>query len=287
MRCHQMRAGAAFDFGKTLQQLGTDCTPLGGLVGSAFEAFDNTVGYVYAEQVIVHPARRFGRPERSDADQEMRLFGKTAVDQCGAVAPNLFEFETVLGLEKLGAVVYLGLQARRRPFIAWFRRHFRSTEKQRWWRLDWPARGELAQVAHVPHLAHHLAQRAAERLGLLGPGAAPALDALETAVADDHEPVSLNAAYALGGAGEDGVAAFMGDLDRLYEHLAEPKRAVDCFGPLFNREIDENSIQLAIGETLAHLNCLMGRRLVQRERDAQGVDWYSQKTDIFEDESWT
>ncbi len=77
------------------------------------------------------------------------------------------------------------------------------------------------------------------------------------------------------------------DLDRLWEHLAEPRRAVDCFSALFKREIDDNSIQLAIGETLAHLNCLMGRRLVQRQQDAEGVDWYSQVTDIFEDEAWS
>ncbi len=76
------------------------------------------------------------------------------------------------------------------------------------------------------------------------------------------------------------------DLDKLWEHLSEPRRAVDCFAPLFSREIDDHSIQLAIGETLAHLNCLMGRRMVQRERDADGVDWYTQKTDIFEDEAW-
>jgi glyoxylase-like metal-dependent hydrolase (beta-lactamase superfamily II) len=76
------------------------------------------------------------------------------------------------------------------------------------------------------------------------------------------------------------------DLDRLWEHLEQPRRAVDCFEPLFKRKIDENSIQLAIGETLAHLNCLMGRRLVNRERDGNGIDWYSQRTDIFEDEVW-
>jgi glyoxylase-like metal-dependent hydrolase (beta-lactamase superfamily II) len=76
------------------------------------------------------------------------------------------------------------------------------------------------------------------------------------------------------------------DLDNLYAHLAEPRRAVDCFSALFKREITENSIQLATGETMAHLNCLIGRRLVQVERDADGVDWYSQKADIFEDEVW-
>jgi glyoxylase-like metal-dependent hydrolase (beta-lactamase superfamily II) len=76
------------------------------------------------------------------------------------------------------------------------------------------------------------------------------------------------------------------DLDNLYVHLAEPRRAVDCFSALFKKEITENSIQLATGETMAHLNCLIGRRLVQVERDAGGVDWYSQKADIFEDEVW-
>jgi glyoxylase-like metal-dependent hydrolase (beta-lactamase superfamily II) len=77
------------------------------------------------------------------------------------------------------------------------------------------------------------------------------------------------------------------DLDSLYAHLAQPRRAVDCFPALFKREITEHSIQLATGETLAHLNCLIGRRMVQRERDASGVDWYVQKADIFEDEEWS
>jgi glyoxylase-like metal-dependent hydrolase (beta-lactamase superfamily II) len=75
------------------------------------------------------------------------------------------------------------------------------------------------------------------------------------------------------------------DLDRLYTHLGTPRRAVDCFEALFKRKITDESIQLATGETLAHLNCLIGRRLVQVERDAAGVDWYSQKIDIFEDEA--
>ena len=73
------------------------------------------------------------------------------------------------------------------------------------------------------------------------------------------------------------IEAHERDLDNLYEHLAEPRRAVDCFPALFRREITEQVIQMATGETLAHLNCLIGRRMIQRERDAQGVDWYVQK----------
>jgi glyoxylase-like metal-dependent hydrolase (beta-lactamase superfamily II) len=52
-------------------------------------------------------------------------------------------------------------------------------------------------------------------------------------------------------------------LDRLTEALREPKRAVDCFGYLFNREIGDEHRDLATGEALAHL-----RRL---ERDGRAV----------------
>ena len=33
---------------------------------------------------------------------------------------------------------------------------------------------------------------------------------------------------------------------------------------------------LATGETLAHLNCLLGRRQITQIRDEAGVDWYQQ-----------
>jgi glyoxylase-like metal-dependent hydrolase (beta-lactamase superfamily II) len=64
------------------------------------------------------------------------------------------------------------------------------------------------------------------------------------------------------------------DLNSLFDHLSQPRRAVDCFPALFKREIDENSLGLATGETLAHLNCLLGRHRITRTCDAQGVDWY-------------
>lgn len=64
-------------------------------------------------------------------------------------------------------------------------------------------------------------------------------------------------------------------LDRLYAHLAEPRRVVDCFPVLFRREIDLSVILLATGEALAHLNCMLGRHLVRRDLDDCGVAWYS------------
>ncbi len=66
------------------------------------------------------------------------------------------------------------------------------------------------------------------------------------------------------------------DLGSLFNYLEEPKRAIDCFPALFNRDIDSGSMGLATGETLAHLNCLMGRGRVSRELDDQGVHWYRQ-----------
>lgn len=72
------------------------------------------------------------------------------------------------------------------------------------------------------------------------------------------------------------------DLDNLFDWLQEPRRAVDCFPALFKRKIDGGVIQMATGETLAHLNCLLGRRRIQRERDANGVDWYTRKPETAE-----
>jgi glyoxylase-like metal-dependent hydrolase (beta-lactamase superfamily II) len=66
------------------------------------------------------------------------------------------------------------------------------------------------------------------------------------------------------------------DLDKLYDFLDQPRRAVDCFPALFRRSIDRQSLGLATGETLAHLNCLLYRRRVRRSSDAEGVHWYEQ-----------
>jgi glyoxylase-like metal-dependent hydrolase (beta-lactamase superfamily II) len=62
-------------------------------------------------------------------------------------------------------------------------------------------------------------------------------------------------------------------LDILAAHLAEPRRAVDCFGRMFRRKIEGDMIGLATGETLAHLRRLeVEGRAVREARD--GVWWY-------------
>ena len=69
------------------------------------------------------------------------------------------------------------------------------------------------------------------------------------------------------------------DLNALFEHLHQPRRAVDCFAALFQRDIDSASLGLATGETLAHLHCLLGRRRIRRTQDQDGVYWYVQEPD--------
>ena len=66
------------------------------------------------------------------------------------------------------------------------------------------------------------------------------------------------------------------DLKQLFDHLDQPRRAVDCFPALFSREIEGGSMGLATGETIAHLNCLLGRRRITRKMDDGGVYWYQQ-----------
>jgi len=56
--------------------------------------------------------------------------------------------------------------------------------------------------------------------------------------------------------------------------LAVPKRSIDVFGSLFARKIGPEVLGMATGESLAHLNCLMGRGQVVAEPDEQGVLWY-------------
>ncbi|WP_309087718.1 MBL fold metallo-hydrolase [Phenylobacterium sp.] len=71
------------------------------------------------------------------------------------------------------------------------------------------------------------------------------------------------------------VAGHERGLARLVAELATPKRVVDVFHVLFRRPIGPELLGLATGESLAHLNCLLRRGLGRRERDADGIDWYS------------
>jgi len=68
-----------------------------------------------------------------------------------------------------------------------------------------------------------------------------------------------------------------GALARLRTALQEPKRAVDVFPALFSRKIsgeDPHMLGLATGESIAHLNFLIGRGEVLAQPDGEGVLWY-------------
>lgn len=62
-------------------------------------------------------------------------------------------------------------------------------------------------------------------------------------------------------------------LDRVASSLVEPKRAIDCFALLFNREIVPEQAPLATGEALAHLRRLELDGRARREV-VDGVHWY-------------
>jgi glyoxylase-like metal-dependent hydrolase (beta-lactamase superfamily II) len=70
------------------------------------------------------------------------------------------------------------------------------------------------------------------------------------------------------------IAGHQRGLERLQRLLAEPRRVTDVFRVLFRRTIDDNNLGLATGESLAHLNYLIGRGQAVRTRDENGVDWY-------------
>jgi glyoxylase-like metal-dependent hydrolase (beta-lactamase superfamily II) len=64
-------------------------------------------------------------------------------------------------------------------------------------------------------------------------------------------------------------------LRRLERTLAEPKRAVDVFPSLFGRAVGEGVLGMATGEAIAHLNYLEAQGRIGRDRDADGVDWWT------------
>lgn len=60
----------------------------------------------------------------------------------------------------------------------------------------------------------------------------------------------------------------------LREALAKPKTASDVFSLLFRRPVSEAILQMATGESVAHLNCLIYRGWAEVEMDDAGVCWY-------------
>lgn len=67
------------------------------------------------------------------------------------------------------------------------------------------------------------------------------------------------------------------DLQTIYEHCEIPKRVVDLFSLIFKSKISHSTLVFAAGESYAHLNCLMERKMITMTKDGNGVNWYQQK----------
>ena len=63
-----------------------------------------------------------------------------------------------------------------------------------------------------------------------------------------------------------------GALDRLIDHLGQPRTAADCFAPLFKRTIGEAEYGLALVEAVAHLNHLHKAGRISRRPQTDGGD---------------
>jgi glyoxylase-like metal-dependent hydrolase (beta-lactamase superfamily II) len=63
-------------------------------------------------------------------------------------------------------------------------------------------------------------------------------------------------------------------LQRLLQALSRPQTALDVFEILFRRPVTGGLLQMATGESIAHLNYLMRRGLLTCKSDDAGVNWY-------------
>lgn len=68
-----------------------------------------------------------------------------------------------------------------------------------------------------------------------------------------------------------------GALDRLLDHLDQPKTAAECFAPLFKRSIGEGEYGLALVEAVAHVNHLYCIGKLDRSRSEDGAWLYQRK----------
>jgi len=66
---------------------------------------------------------------------------------------------------------------------------------------------------------------------------------------------------------------------RLAEHCRTPRLATAVYSVLFRREINDSNRIMAVGESVAHLNCLKSRGIISRRRNDQGQFTYKTRRD--------
>lgn len=67
-------------------------------------------------------------------------------------------------------------------------------------------------------------------------------------------------------------------LMRLAEFCREPRLATGVYSVLFRREINDGNRIMAVGESVAHLNCLKGRGIISRRLNDRGQFTYKMRT---------
>jgi len=67
-------------------------------------------------------------------------------------------------------------------------------------------------------------------------------------------------------------------LVRLAEHCRKPRLATEVYPVLFRREINDGNRIMAVGESVAHLNCLKARGVVSRRLNDRGQFTYKTRT---------
>lgn len=67
-------------------------------------------------------------------------------------------------------------------------------------------------------------------------------------------------------------------LNRLAEHCRTPRLATGVYSVLFRREITDSNRIMAVGESIAHLNCLKARGVVSRRLNDRGQFTYKTRT---------
>ncbi|HFB55491.1 MAG TPA: MBL fold metallo-hydrolase, partial [Hellea balneolensis] len=63
-------------------------------------------------------------------------------------------------------------------------------------------------------------------------------------------------------------------LERLHDYCREPQQACQVYSVLFRRPIDNSNRLMAVGESVAHLNCLIKRGKMRRSLNADGIYIY-------------
>ena len=66
-------------------------------------------------------------------------------------------------------------------------------------------------------------------------------------------------------------------LERLRKFCETPRLATEVYSVLFRREINDTNRMMAVGESIAHLNCLKGRGLITRRLNDAGQFTYTAK----------